>query len=164
MKEKYIQILGIAIVLVGSAFITFLYWSEPRSFAEVATKGQVVIGTYTIDQAEFERGLAAFRSQDFAGSRAAFDRCDPEKKDANVQFYVAYSYYRQGWGLVSNDDQLFSLGAAAVARVIAIDPNFRSTDPSLQMRTASELKTEIDEGLKITPSDFNPMKLTRERK
>ena len=32
------------------------------------------------------------------------------------------------------------------------------------MKTPSELKAELEDGLKITVSDFNPMKLTRERK
>ncbi|MEQ1645284.1 MAG: hypothetical protein ABL959_17675, partial [Pyrinomonadaceae bacterium] len=78
-----------------------------------------------------------------------------------TQFYIAYSYYRQGWGRVSNDDALFKSGLEAVTRV---DPNFRSTDAALQMKTPAELKFELEEGLKLTASDFNPMKLTKERK
>ncbi len=45
-----------------------------------------------------------------------------------------------------------------------IDPNFRSVDANLQMKTAAELKFELEEGLKLTASDFNPLKLTKERK
>lgn len=164
MKEKYIHILSLAVVALGFLFITFLYWTEPRTLSEVSSKGQVVLGTYTIDKAEYDRGVAAFRADDHVGARAAFDRADPEKRDAATQFYYAYSFYRQGWGRFSNDDQLFTQGLAAVNRVIAIDPNFRSMDANLSMRTPSELKTEFEEGLKITPSDFNPMKLTKERK
>lgn len=164
MKEKYIHILSIAGVVCGFVFITFLYWAEPRSLAEVTSKGQVVIGTYSIDKAEFDRGVTAFRAEDFASARAAFDRADPEKRDAATQFYIAYSFYRQGWGRVSNDDKLFAQGVAAVDRVIAIDPNFRSSDAALTMRTPTELKTELDEGLKLTPSDLNPLKLMKERK
>jgi hypothetical protein len=164
MKPTYIQILGIAITLAGFVFIAFLYWTEPRSFAEVATKGEVAIGTYQVDRQEFARGLELFRKEDFIGARVGFDRADPEKRDPQTQFYVAYSFYRQGWGRLSNDDALFQSGIEAANRVIALDANFRSTDETLGLKTPTELKNELEEGLKITPSDFNPMRLTRERK
>src|ERR1035437_7936626 len=164
MNERYIQILGIVLVVAGSIFIAFLYWTEPRSLAEVSTKGQVAIGTYTTDKNAFNQGLSLFRKDDFSDSRAAFDRADPERRDANTQFYISYSYYRQGWGRVYNDDALFTEGLKAIDHVIALDPNYRTTDETLAMKTPSELKTEFEEGLKITPSDFNPMRLTRERK
>jgi hypothetical protein len=151
-------------VTVGLGFIAFLYWSQPRTLAEVTTKAQVATGTYEINKAEFDRGLDLFRKEDYTGARIAFDRADPEKHDAATQFYIAYSFYRQGWGRVSNDDTLFTPGLEAVNRVIALDSNYRSTDADLKMQTPSELKTEFEDGLKITPSDFNPMRLTRERK
>ncbi len=164
MNERYIHVLCIAIVGIGLAVIAFLYSTEPRSFAEVATKSQVVLGTYEIDRAQFEKGVADFRAERFADARAAFSLADPERRDAATQFYIAYSFYRQGWGRLSNDDALFSAGLEIANRVIALDPNFRSTDDNLQIKTANELKTEFEEGLKITTDDFNPLKLTRERK
>lgn len=164
MNERLIQILGLVMVALGSLFIALLYWTEPRSLAEVATKSSVAIGTYSVDKAAFEQGLASFRRDEFAAARAAFDRADPEKRDAATQFYLAYSYYRQGWGRLSNDDDLFSKGLETVDRVIVMDPGFRSEDETLTIRAPAELKAEIEEGLKITPSDFNPMRLTRERK
>ena len=164
MKTRYIHISGIFITLAGFVLIAFLYWTEPRTLAEVSTKGSVAIGTYSVDRAAFEQGLASFRKDAFPDARAAFDRADPEKRDAATQFYIAYSYYRQGWGRLSNDDTLFTPGLAAADRVMTIDPNFRSSDTTLTMKTAAELKNELEDGLKITPSDFNPMKLTRERK
>ncbi len=164
MKEKYIQIIGIGLTVAGFTLITFLYWTEPRSFAEVATKGQVATGTYSIDRAELERGIASFNADQFDAARSAFERADPERRDANTQYYVAYSYYRQGWGRLYNDDAQFKLGLEAVNRVIGLDPNFRTTDQSLVMKTPFELKNELDEGLKLTVSDLNPFKLTRERK
>ncbi len=100
MKEKHFQILGIAVVAVGLTFIAFLYWSQPRTLAEVATKGSVAIGTYEVNKTEFDAGLAAFRQDQFVAARSAFERADPEKRDAATQFYTAYSYYRQGWGRV----------------------------------------------------------------
>ena len=164
MKEKYVHFLTLIIVLSGASFIVFLYWTEPRSIAEVSSKGQVVLGTYDIDRAEFEQGLANFYRDEFIAARAAFERADTQKRDALTQFYTAYSYYRQGWGRISNDDALFRAGIEAVDRVIAIEPNFRIADDRLKMKTAYELRSELEEGLKLTFSDFNPMRLTRERK
>ncbi len=164
MQDKYIQILAIALVTAGLVFIAFLYWSEPRSLAEVATKGQVATGTYSIDKVEAGRGIASFNGDRFEDARAAFSRADPERRDPATQFYVAYSYYRQGWGRLYNDDDLFKLGLDAVNHVIEIDPNFRTQDASLGLKTPADLKHEFEEGLKITPSDLSPMKLTRERK
>src|SRR5688572_10024081 len=164
MNEKYIQIFGIALTNAGLVFVTFLYSTEPRSLVEVTSKGQVVFSTYEIDKAAFEQGLASFRKDQFPAARAAFERADPERRDAATQFYTAYSYYRQGWGLISNDDALFTTGLAAVDRVIAIEPNFRTADETLIMKTPAELKNEFEEGLKVTPEDFNPLKLGRERK
>ena len=156
--------MGIVLVFAGFIFIAFLYWTEPRSLAEVTTKGQVVLGTYEVNKTEFTRGLSLFKADDFIGARVALDRADPEKRDATTQFYISYSYYRQGWGRLSSDDSLFKPGLDAVNHMIALDPNFRSTDETLTMKTPSELKYELEEGLKITPADFNPMKLLRERK
>ena len=164
MNDKYIHILSLVLTAIGLMAAVFLYWSQPRTFAEISTKGQVAMGTYQINKADFDTGIANFRKDEFASARAAFQRADPERHDAATQSYIAYSYYREGWGRISNDDTLFRSGLEAVNRVIALDPNFRSSDESLKMRDPAELKSELEEGLKITPSDFNPMRLTRERK
>jgi len=175
VKEKYIQILGIALTAVYGLFIVFLYAAEPRSLAEVPTKarttienaattGQVIIGTYKIDQAKFDAGLIAFRQDNFVLARDQFDKADPEKRDARTQFYVAYSFYRQGWGRVSSDDALFKQGIEAIDRVKSLDPNFRSDDADLKLHTPAELRGELEEGLKVTADDFNPLKVLRERK
>ncbi len=175
MKSKYIQILGIVLAVAYGVFIVFLYAAEPRSLEEVRTKAisavestvsksQVITGTYEIDQARFNEGLSAFRTDNFVLARDRFERADPEKRDANTQFYIAYSYYRQGWGRVSNDDALFRSGLEALQRVPQLDPDFTSRDADLHLKTAAELKNEFDEGLKVTAADFNPFKLVRERK
>ena len=164
VNKTYIQILTVLITLAGSTFITFLYWTEPRSIAEVSSKGQVVLRTYAIDRIEFDQGLTLFRNDEFIAARAAFDRADPQKRDPLTQFYTAYSYYRQGWGRITNDDALFRSGIEAIDRVIALEPNFRVADDTLKMKTAYELKAELDEGLKLTVSDLNPLRITRERK
>lgn len=164
MTEKYAQIACLVLSITSFSIIVFLYSTEPRTFAEVATKGSVAIGTYEVNKEEFARGLNQFRSEDFVGARMALERADPEKRDAATQFYVAYSYYRQGWGRLTNDDALFTSGLAVANRVITLEPNFRTTDETLGIKTAIELRAEFEEGLKITASDFNPLKLTRERK
>lgn len=164
MRTKNYQILSIFIVLCGLTFAAFLYLTEPKNLSEVATKAAVATGTYQIDKAKFDTGLAAFRQERFADARIEFEKADPERRDAATQFYVAYSFYRQGWGRFSNDDALFTAGLATANRLVAIDQDFRSTDETLGIKTAAELKTDFEEGLKITASDFNPMKLTRERK
>ena len=151
MKEKYIQILGIAIAAVYGLFVVFLYAAEPRSLEEVtakavetvqnaATKGQVITGNYEIDRAKFDEGLTAFRQENYVLARDAFAKADPERRDANVQFYIAYSFYRQGWGRVSNDDAMFRQALDSLERVAFIDKDFRSSDPDLKLRTPAELK------------------------
>jgi hypothetical protein len=175
MKEKYIQILGLALTFIYGVFVVFLYAAEPRSIEEISskakttvgsavTKGQVVTGTYEIDRQKFNDGLQSFRNDNFIAARDSFDRADPEKRDAKTQFYIAYSYYRQGWGRISNDDALFKQALTSLERVTMIDPNFRSDDANLQLRTPAELRNELEEGMKVTADDFNPLRLVRERK
>lgn len=175
MKEKYIQALGILMTAVYMVFVVFLYWAEPKTLDEVSskakttienvsTRGQVMIGTYEVDNAKFEEGLAAFRQDNFLVARDRFEKADPEKRDAKTQYYIAYSFYRQGWGRLSNDDTLFKQGLDEVNRVIALDPNFKAADDNLKMQEPVELKNELEEGFKVTASDFNPLRVFNERK
>ncbi|MDQ3711277.1 MAG: hypothetical protein M3388_03565 [Acidobacteriota bacterium] len=175
MKEKHIQTLGIVFTTVYSIFIAWLYWTEPKSLEElsakaqttienVTTKTQVAIGTYEVDQTKFDEGLKAFRADNFIVARDNFERADTERRDARTQFYIAYSFYRQGFSRVSNDDALFKQGLEQTNRVAALDRNFKSDDANLQIKTLVELKNEFEEGLKVTASDFNPLKVLRERK
>lgn len=175
MKEKHLQILSLFLVVFYGGLIAWLYWAEPKSLGEVSvkaketietatTKGQIVIGAYEVDKEKFDDGLQAFYKENYILARDLFNRADPEKRDAKTQFYIAYSFYRQGWGRVSNDDELFKQGLDQVGRVIQIDKDFKSTDENLKLQTPVELKNELEEGLKITASDFNPLKVFRERK
>ena len=144
---------------VYTVFVVFLYWAEPKSLAEVptrarttienaATKGQVIIGTYEVDRAKFDEGLAAFRQDNFLVARDRFEKADPEKRDAATQYYIAYCYYRQGWGRFSNDDALFKQGLDQVSFVMTLDPDFKASDENLQLKSPVELKNEFEEGLK----------------
>lgn len=175
MKEKYIQILGIALTLAYGVFVIFLYAAEPRSLEEIsskavetvqnaATKGQVITGMYEIDPVKFNEGILAFRQNNFIAARDAFAKADPERRDAKTQFYVAYSFYRQGWGRLTSDDALFKQALESLERVSFIDKDFRSDDVDLQLRTPAELKNELEEGLRVTADDFNPLRVFRERK
>ena len=175
MKEKHIQISGIILAMLYAAFITWLYWAEPKDLLEVSTKAQttienvttktqVAIGTYEIDKAKFEDGLMYFYKENYVAARDNFEKADPERRDARTQFYIAYSFYRQGWGRISNDDALFKQGLEQTNRLITLDKNFKSDDVNLQIKTPVELKSEFEQGLQITADDFNPLKVLRERK
>ena len=175
MKEKYVHISGILLVFFGFGLVAWLYLAAPQSLAEVptkaretienaTTKGQILTGTYEIDQAKFSEGLNAFRADNFIVARDSFSKADPEQRDAKTQFYLAYSFYRQGWGRTYNDDAVFKQGLEQINRVIALDKNFKSDDTNLKLKTPAELKNEFEEGLKTTPEDFNPLKIFRERK
>lgn len=175
MKQKHIQLLGIILTAIYAVLIAWLYWAEPKNLAEVSTKaqttienvttkGQIVIGTYEVDKAKFAEGLNAFRQANFIAARDNFLKADPERRDAKTQFYIAYSFYRQGFGKVYNDDELFKKGLEEIEKTIALDKNFKSDDQDLQLKTPVELKNELEEGLKVTADDFNPFKVLRERK
>lgn len=161
MKEKHIQILGIVLSIIYAGFIVWLYALEPKTLSEVAAKATVTVGTYEIDKAKFDEGLRLFRADNFAAARDFFNQADPEKRDAKTQFYIAYSFYRQGFGKTYNDDNLFKQGLEQLNRV---DINYKSDDPDLKMRTPAELKQEFTEGLQFTVDDLNPLKVLRERK
>jgi hypothetical protein len=174
MKENVIQTLSLTATVFYFIAIVFLYSTSPRSIAEIPSKasstignavssGQVFTGTYEINKQEFDLGLQNFYADKFVAARDNFERADPQMQDANTQFYVAYSYYRQGWGRVSNDDALFRSALASLDRVTVLDPKFRSTDPNLGLKTPAELENELEEGLRVTADDFNPLKLVRER-
>ena len=175
VKIKYIQIVGTVVAAVYFVFIAFLYLAEPRSLADISTKavttvqdvvtkGTVITGTYEIDRAKFIEALALFRQDNFVASRDLFQKADPEQRDASTQYYIAYTYYRQGWGRLSNDDELFAAGLRQLDVVDKLDANFAATDADLKLKRPAELRHELEEGMRVTVDDFNPLKLVRERK
>jgi tetratricopeptide (TPR) repeat protein len=164
MKEQHFQLLGVCLSVIYFIFIIWLYANEPKNFTEAVTKATVTVGSYEVDQAKFDEGLKLFRQENYLAARDAFTRADSERRDAKTQFYIAYSFYRQGWGRVSNDDALYKQGLEAVNRVISLDPNFRSDDADLKMKLPVELKNELEQGLHVTADDFNPFRVFRERK
>lgn len=161
MKEKHIQIFCIVLSVIYGIFIVWLYANEPKSFSEVATKATVTAGTYQIDKAKFDEGLRLFRSENYPSAREFFNQADVEKRDSKTQFYITYCFYRQGFGKIYNDNSLFRQGLETLSLV---DGNFKSDDQNLTLKTAAELKNELQEGLQFTSDDLNPLKVLRERK
>lgn len=166
MQHRLIQTTGLAWTILYAAFIIWVYATEPRTFKEVATNTQVAAGTYQIDQTKFDSALKLFHEEQFRAARDEWMRADPAGQDARTQFYIAYAFYREGWGRVYNDDALFKQGLEAVNRAISLSQGGSLTvdDPSLQMHTAAELKTELEQGTERSWSDLNPLKVLRTRK
>jgi hypothetical protein len=166
MQHKLIQSVGIAWTILYSAFIIWIYATEPRTFKEVTAGAEVAAGTYQIDQRKFETALALFRGEQFRAARDEWNRADPAHDDPRTQFYIAYAFYREGWGRVYMDDDLFKQGLEAVKRVISLTPDgsFTVDDPDLQMHTPAELKAELEQGTERSLSDLNPFKVFRKRK
>jgi hypothetical protein len=157
---------GLAFSALYAALIVWLYASQPQTRAEAFGGLAATVGAYRVDAQAFEEGLAFFRRDMFSEARMAFARADPAKRDARTQFYIAYSFYREGWGRLYNDDVLFKQGLEAVDRAIAAAPAGRVIvdDTQLGMHSSDELKAELERGLRREASDFNPLRVLDQRK
>jgi hypothetical protein len=166
MQHKLLQSVGIAWTLFFSAFIIWIYATEPKHAADVATGASVVAGTYEVDRAKFDAALELFRREQYAAARDEWARADPARRDAHTQFYIAYAFYREGWGRIYNDDALFKQGLETINHAIdlASANTLKVEDAALHIQSAAELKTEIEQGLQRDWSDLNPLKVVRERK
>lgn len=157
---------GLVVSIVYAGLIVWLYERQPATIAQVTGGLGAAVGAYRVDTQAFNDGLTFFRRDQFIEARAAFGRADPAERDATTQFYIAYSYYREGWGRVYNSDALFTQGLATVDKAIALAPNHRLVvdDANLQIHTADELRAELQRGLERDASDFNPLRIFRKRK
>ena len=166
MRGRLIQSIGIAWTLLYGAAVVWLYAAQPASVADVATKASVAAGTYEVDRGRFQAAQTLFAREQYRAARDEWQRADPERRDPRTQFYVAYAFYREGWGRVGSDDALFRQGLEAVNLAIALSPGqaLSVDDPELKIHTAAELKAELESGLELTAEDFNPLKVFRERK
>ena len=166
MRRGLIQSIGIAWTLLYAALVVWVYATAPQSVKDVATGASVAAGTYEVDRARFDAGRELFLREQYAAARGEWGRADPARRDARTQFYVAYSFYREGWGRVYSDDALFRQGLEAVNLALNLSPDapLNIEDPELKMHTAAELKAELEQGLERTADDFNPLKVFRERK
>jgi tetratricopeptide (TPR) repeat protein len=166
VNEPLVRGAGLAATIGYAAAIAWLYATQPQTVAQVTGGFTAVIGAYRIDQQAFDDGLRFFRGGQYPEARAAFARADSAERDARTQFYISYSYYREGWGRLYNDDALFAKGLAAIDKAVALAPNGRLVvdDPDLQMHSADELRAELQRGLTRDASDFNPLRVFRPRK
>lgn len=166
MNEAVLRGAGLLAAIAYAAAIAWLYITQPQTVAQVTGGFASAVGAYRIDQQAFDDGLRFFRAGQYVEARAAFARADAAERDARTQFYIAYSFYRQGWGRLYNDNELFGKGLAAVDKAIALAPGGRLVvdDTELQMRSADELRAELQRGLTRDASDFNPLKVFRTRK
>ena len=166
MQDRSVRIFGLLLATCYAIFIIWLYVRQPQTFAEVTGGLSASVGTYRIDRQAFEDGLAMFRQGQYEASRAAFERADPARQDAPTQFYIAYTYYRSGWGRLYNEDEDFKLGLDRIEKAIALAPNGRLMveDPEIDIHNADELRAEFAAGLRTEASDLNPMRIFRKRK
>jgi hypothetical protein len=164
-RHRLVQLAGIVLTALYGTGVVWLYATQPRSLADAGTQAQVAAGTYRVDETRFASGLDLFRRDQFSAARAEWSRADPAERDPRVQFYIAYSFYRQGWGRFQSDDTLFRAGLAAVQRATALSSTpLRVSDPNLRMNSAAELQAELEAGLTRSVDDFNPLKLAEDRK
>jgi hypothetical protein len=166
MSEAVTRGAGLALTVVYALFIGWLFVRQPTTVAEVTGTLSSAAGIYAIDRQAFEDGLRYFRNDQFVEARAAFARADPARLDAVTQYYVAYSFYRQGWGRLYSDDALYREGLEAIDRAIMLAPGGRLVveDPGQGIRTADELRAEFEAGLRREASDVNPLRVFGERK
>ena len=156
---------GLALSVGYAAVIGWLYVQQPQTAAEVTGGLAATVGAYRIDQQSFDDGLRFFRKDEFAAARTAFERADQAQRDARTQFYIAYSYYREGWGRTYHDDALYTRGLQTAQRAMALAPQHRLVvdDANLGMKSLDELIAELEAGLRRDASDFNPMRAFEKR-
>jgi hypothetical protein len=161
-----VRAIGLVLATSYAASIVWLYARQPQTMAEMTGALSASVGAYRVDDRAVADGVGFFRSGQFDAARLAFDRADPARQDARTQFYIAYSFYRQGWGRLYHDTVLFAQGLEAVNRAVAVAPGGRIVvdDGDLEMHSADELKAELQSGLRRDASDLNPLKLFRRRK
>ena len=157
---------GLAFSVGYTALIVWLYTSQPQTGAEAFGGLAATVGAYRVNSEAFDEGLAFFRRDLFRESRLAFNRADPARRDARTQFYIAYTFYRQGWGRLYNDDELFKQGIEAIDRAIEVAPSGHVLveDPNLGMGSSDELKAELERGVRREAADFNPLRVFDDRK
>jgi hypothetical protein len=166
MRETSTRALGLALAVAYAVFIGWLFVRQPQTIAQVTGGLSAAVGTYHVDHQAVADGLRFFRNDQFVEARLAFARADPAVRDARTQFYIAYSYYRQGWGRLYHDGRLYTEGIAAIDEAMSLAASGRLVvdDPELAIHTAEELKAELEAGVRVDGTDFNPMRLFQVRK
>jgi len=166
MRYPLLHAAGIAATLLYGTFVVWVYATQPRTFREVTQGARVAAGAYRVDPVRYDTALSLFHRGLFRAAREEWERADPARADARTQFYLAYAFYREGWGRLYNDDALYSQGLQAIDRCLALVPagSLVVDDADLKMHTAAELRAELEKGLERTLSDLNPLRGLDERK
>lgn len=164
-RERVLRGAGLMVSGAGCAMLLWVFVQQPTSLQELTGGVAATVGAYQINQADFDQGKQFFAADKFVEARAAFARADPASRHALTQFFIAYSFYRQGWGRLYSDDALFAEGLDAVNRAIALAPDghIGVEEAGLTM-TSDELKAELQQGLTREASDFNPLRVLRQRR
>jgi len=165
MPDSTIRAIGLALTVCCFAGIAWVYSHQPQTFAEATGALSATIGAYRVDEQAFADGFRFFHRDQFAAARLAFDRADPAHQEPRTQFYIAYSYYREGWGRMYVDKDLFARGLDAINRAIAAAPRGRIVvdDANLQMRSGDELKAELEAGMQAG-TEMNPLTIVRRQR
>ena len=165
MPDSVIRAVGLALTVCCFAAIVWVYSRQPQTFAEATGALSASVGAYRVDDEAFGDGFRFFHRDQFAAARLAFDRADPAHQDPRTQFYIAYSYYREGWGRMYVDQVLFARGLEAINRAIAAAPRGRIVvdDANLQMRSGDELKAELEAGMQAG-TEVNPFTILRRQR
>jgi hypothetical protein len=161
-----IRAIGLVLTLVYAGVVVWMYAKQPKTIAEVTGGLTATVALYRIDQTSFDQGLAFFHKDQFVEARTALERADPAKQHGVTQFYIAYSYVRQGWGRLYADDALYKQARVTLERAVTVSPGGKvqvDNDPSLALKTSDELKAEIDRGLTREAADFNPFRVFDKR-
>jgi hypothetical protein len=160
-----IRTAGLLVSAVYAAFAVWLYAAQPRTLTEVRGGVAASLGVYAIDQAAFDEGLRFFRDDRFAEARRAFGRADPAQRDARTQYYIAYTFLREGWGRVYHDDALYRRGDLALQRAMAAAGGgvVRVDDPDLAIKSSDEMAEAFARGLRRDASDLNPLTVLEKR-
>src|ERR671913_1027526 len=142
MREPLVRGMGLVAAVAYAVLIVSIYARQPETLAQLTGGVADSVGAYRVDQVAFTEAHALFHQDRFVEARAAFARADPAERDARTQFYIAYSYYREGWRRFYNDDALFTAGLKAVDKASALAPNGRLIvdDARLKMHTIDALR------------------------
>src|SRR5262245_17455155 len=107
MRDSLIRGAGLTAAVCGCAGIVWVYAHQPQTLAEATGALTASVGAYRVDEPSFGDGLRLFNSENFAAARLAFERADPAHQDPRTQFYIAYSFYREGWGRMAVNAELY---------------------------------------------------------
>lgn len=163
--ERTVRALGLALSLTYGAAIFWVYVAQPQRVSDVSGAVASRLGTYQVDREAFEAGKRHFFDDRFREARIAFERADPAARDARTRFYVAYSFYREGWGRFYHDDRLYEQGLAALQRATELAGGVvHADDDRLLLRTSDELRAELERGILRDASDVDPRRVFDRRK